>query len=208
MNLCTSCSLTNRKTLSEFSWTSTRPVVNAVRRSPNPMGTVDPLSVSIRGVLIGPSARILSPAKSAGERSGLFELKCLKPPDSHHPRTRIPVLVRRSSASFFPKAVSRALHAFCINAQTARLLGIEVATARRRGDRVKRRAFITLLGGLAVCASPFAPEDAPQMLSTINSTNPTPTNQHRKRHGIVFEPMPIIVKHLAHSYSNAFGNRL
>src|SRR5262249_33226854 len=106
MNLCTSCSLTNRKTLSEFSWTSTRPVVNAVRRSPNPMGTVDPLSVSIRGVLIGPSARILSPAKSAGERSGLFELKCLKPPDSHHPRTRIPVLVRRSSASFFPKGPS------------------------------------------------------------------------------------------------------
>src|SRR6266851_5108038 len=31
--------------------------------------------------------------------------------------------------------------------------------------------------------------------------------QHRKRHGIVFEPMPIIV-HLVHPYSNAFGNRL
>src|SRR6266446_2199221 len=32
--------------------------------------------------------------------------------------------------------------------------------------------------------------------------------QHRKRHGIVFEPMPIIVKHLVHPYANAFGNRL
>jgi hypothetical protein len=41
---------------------------------------------------------------------------------------------------------------------------------------MNRREFIALVGGLAVCPSPFAPEEAPQILSTINSTNPTPTN--------------------------------
>src|SRR6266853_333982 len=69
MNLCTSCSLTSRKMLSELSCTSTRPVVSAVYRSPNPMGTADALSASISGTASGPSARILSPAKSAGERN-------------------------------------------------------------------------------------------------------------------------------------------
>jgi hypothetical protein len=32
--------------------------------------------------------------------------------------------------------------------------------------------------------------------------------QHRKRHHIVFEPMPIIAKHHVHPYANAFDNRL
>src|SRR6478672_2211645 len=32
--------------------------------------------------------------------------------------------------------------------------------------------------------------------------------QHRKRHHVVFEPMPIIAKHHVHPYSNAFDNRL
>ena len=43
-----------------------------------------------------------------------------------------------------------------------------------------------------------------QMLSTINSTNPTPTNS-RKRHGIVFEPMPIFGKHDVYPHSNTWG---
>ena len=41
---------------------------------------------------------------------------------------------------------------------------------------MKRRELITLFGGVALGPNPFAPEEAPQMLSTINSTNPTPTN--------------------------------
>ena len=44
---------------------------------------------------------------------------------------------------------------FVINLQTARALGLEVpqlaAIARRRGDRVRRREFITLLGGRWPC---------------------------------------------------------
>jgi len=35
---------------------------------------------------------------------------------------------------------------------------------------IQRREFIPLLGGTPVCPK------APQMLKTINSTNPTPTN--------------------------------
>src|SRR5262249_17015569 len=36
--------------------------------------------------------------------------------------------------------------------------------------------------------------------------NKSETNQqHRKRHGIVFEPMPIIGKHHVHPYSNAWA---
>src|ERR1700730_9814357 len=99
--------------VSELSCTSTRPVVNAVYRSPNSIGTADALSASIRGTASGPSTRILSPAKSAGDRNTLFELKCLKPPDSHHPRTRISVLVRRPAASFCPNGPSKTLQALC-----------------------------------------------------------------------------------------------
>ena len=43
-----------------------------------------------------------------------------------------------------------------INAETARMLGLDRAAAttgpRRRGDRMKRRAFITLLGGAAAAS--------------------------------------------------------
>jgi hypothetical protein len=95
--------------LSELSCTSTKPVLNAVYKLPKPMGTADALSASIRGTARGPSARILSPAKSDGASNGLFELKCLNPPESHHPSTLIPILVRRSSASFCPNGPSRTL---------------------------------------------------------------------------------------------------
>ena len=47
-----------------------------------------------------------------------------------------------------------------INLKTARMLGLEVpadtARPRRRGDRMRRREFITLLGGaagMAACSS-------------------------------------------------------
>src|SRR5262249_36435358 len=46
-----------------------------------------------------------------------------------------------------------------------------------------------------------------QMLSTINSTNPTPTNSTAKRHRIVFEPMPIFGKHDVNPYSNTWVSK-
>src|SRR5262249_57988940 len=56
-------------------------------------------------------------------------------------------------------------------------------------------------------AKSFAPNAHPQMLSTINSTNPTPTNSTASATES-YEPTPIIAKHHVHPSSNAFGNRL
>ena len=60
---------------------------------------------------------------------------------------------------------------------------------------MKRREFITLLGMAdSLIFSSNAQHDQ------LNKSDAD--QQHRKCHGIVFEPLPIIGKHHVHPYSN------